>query len=72
MSRELLDIQTISPNELQWLTSETYCNSCNKPDLGIVNPTLYNEDGEKFIEGNCSVCGTLCKSKISDEAICQS
>jgi len=43
---------------------ESWCDRCDKADLGIINPKIYEEDGKEYIEGNCRVCGELQRSEI--------
>ena len=66
MSREILDFESQNLSDREWMLRETWCDLCQKPDLGIDNPILFIEDGRKYIEGNCLVCSALCKSEITE------
>jgi hypothetical protein len=69
LNREVLDFESQSESDREWMIRETWCNRCQKPDLGIGNPILYIEDGRKFIEGSCLVCDVVCKSEITETEI---
>lgn len=51
-------------DERRWLENETWCDSCLQPDLGLVEPHEYEENGAVFIEGKCRTCGGRVASKI--------
>ncbi len=65
LSRTVLDFESQSETDQEWMVRETWCDQCKKPDLGIGNPILYIEDGRKYIEGNYLVCDALCISEIT-------
>ena len=56
---EELDVQ-----QQRWLTTDTWCDRCNKADLGIVEPRLYHENDKKFVAGKCTVCGGECITEV--------
>lgn len=53
--------------ERAWFIQETWCEKCNKPDLGLTDPQEYEEEGRIFVEGKCRVCGTRVVSEILEE-----
>lgn len=38
------------------MLENTWCNVCNAPDLGLKEPTEYEENGKTFIEDLCRKC----------------
>lgn len=67
--RKQRDFLKRSPSERAWFTQNTWCDKCGKPDLNLVNPHEYKENETVFIEGKCSRCGTVVKTKIKDSAL---
>lgn len=59
MTKVKLDFDQLSPLEQEWFLTETWCDSCDEADLGIVDPSYYREDGKEFIEGKCKKCGAV-------------
>jgi hypothetical protein len=45
----------------------TWCDSCFKSNLGMLNPIEYEEDGKLYLEGVCSRCGSQVVSEIIDK-----
>lgn len=66
MKREKLDWYTLPESDQTWYLQETWCNTCDKADLGLSDPELYIEGGIKYIDGKCLVCGSICSSTISE------
>jgi hypothetical protein len=64
MTKHYLNFDELSEVEKDIYTSDTWCDRCNKPDLGINEPAIYLENGNKFIEGKCVVCGQMQKTQI--------
>ncbi len=50
--------------ERKWMLKNTWCNHCQKADLGMTSPEEYEEDGKIFIQGTCSKCGAQVVSEI--------
>jgi hypothetical protein len=62
--KEYLKFSSLEKAEQEWYLRNTWCESCGKADLGIEQPELYLENGEKYISGKCKVCLSLCISTI--------
>jgi Fe-S cluster biogenesis protein NfuA len=45
----------------------TWCNTCMKEDLGMVNPEEYESNGIVYIEGACVKCGSKTITEIHEE-----
>jgi len=58
-----------SPEEQKWLLEHTWCNSCNKADLGITNPREFEEGDVVYLEGECRQCGESIKSTIEEKTV---
>jgi hypothetical protein len=69
MSREQIDFNKLGKVEQESFIAETWCDYCRKPDLGIKNPAYYKEDGRKFVEGNCLICDSVCRTRIIEKKI---
>ncbi len=65
-NRENLDFYSLSESDQEWFLRETWCDVCNKADIGMKEPELYIEDGVKHIAGKCIVCNTPCVSTITE------
>ena len=56
----------MEPLERQWLVENSWCDQCNAADLGIDEPSEYEENGHIFVEGICRVCGKRIRSEIAE------
>lgn len=57
MNKKILNFEDLPNLEKEIYLKDTWCNQCNKVDLGITNPIMYKENGKTYISGNCMVCG---------------
>jgi hypothetical protein len=64
MTKELLDFDELNEEDKRWFLKETWCDKCDKADLGMKDPVLYVDDGKTFIEGKCLVCNEPVVSQI--------
>jgi hypothetical protein len=69
MTRRERDFVARSPLERQWMTENTWCEHCQKADLGLSDPVEYESDGKFFIEGECRVCGSCVVSEIQEHTV---
>jgi hypothetical protein len=53
-------------DEREWLLQNTWCNFCEKADLGMEILTEYELNGKIYISGFCIACGNEIISEISD------
>ena len=56
-------------DEQEWLIENTWCERCQKADIGIENPTEFKKNGKLYISGFCKSCGIELISEIKDELI---
>jgi hypothetical protein len=53
--------------ERKWIESNTWCNICDKADIGMNEVVEIEEDGEIFVEGKCLLCGQTVHSTIEEQ-----
>jgi len=56
MTKTILKFDDLDKDDREWILKETWCYTCQKPDLGIVDPILYRESEKLMVEGKCIVC----------------
>ena len=49
------------------MLDNTWCDTCEAADLGMTEPTEYEESGRTFIEGKCKGCGTIIRNELSEK-----
>ena len=52
------------PQDKEWLLQNTWCDFCEKADLGIERPTEFELNGKIYLSGFCLICGNEIKSEI--------
>jgi hypothetical protein len=53
--------------ELQWILADTWCDTCQEADLGMIDPHEYEVNGSKIVEGTCRKCGSRIKNLITEK-----
>ena len=56
-----------TPENRKWLESNTWCDFCNKADIGMKDVVEFEENGVIFVKGNCLRCGQSIHSTIEDK-----
>lgn len=69
MSRVDRDFFQRDSAERAWMVENTWCGGCSLPDLGIDDPSEFEEDGLIFIEGRCRICGPTLRSEVVDQRV---
>lgn len=69
MSRVERDFLRRDTAERSWIVENTWCGGCSLPDLGIDDPSEFEEDGLVYVEGRCRVCGTTLTSEVVDQRV---
>ena len=64
MTKEYLKFEELDQSEQEWFLKETWCDKCDKADLGLKDPLMYIENGKTFISGKCIVCGEEQTSQV--------
>lgn len=67
MKRIDRDFQARPEAERQGLLEDTWCDRCDKADLGMDSPQEYEEGGRIYVSGNCRVCGDEVRSEVIEE-----
>jgi hypothetical protein len=49
--------------EQESICENTWCDTCDEADIGLLNPIEYEEHGHIFVEGQC----TRCRGKVATE-----
>ena len=63
------DFRKLNIGEQEFLIENTWCDICNKSDLGLNNPKEYEENGRVFISGDCRACGNKVVSEIIEKNV---
>jgi len=53
-------------NERRWMLENTWCENCQKADLGMINPTEFEEAGTVVVEGRGRVCASSIRSVVEE------
>ena len=69
MDKVYKDFYNRPKDHQEYFTTNTWCNKCNKADLGLKNPLEYQQNGKTFIAGDCKLCGLEVISEIKTETI---
>lgn len=69
MTRKPRNLNARDQFEREWLIQNTWCDHCSIADLGIDEPSEYEEAGRVFIEGVCRRCGKKVKSEIVESGL---
>lgn len=67
MTRIDRDFEARSAWEQQWLCENTWCQACRIADLGLVDPSEFEEDGRVYVQGYCRACGGVVLSEVVDQ-----
>lgn len=55
--------------EQQAFLEQTWCDNCQKADLGMHTPFEYQLDGTIFVEGTCAKCGQQVFTELTDDEL---
>jgi hypothetical protein len=61
------DFNARSAQDQQDFTQFTWCDTCQKENLGLSDPKEYEQGGTIFIEGKCKQCAQGVITEITDE-----
>ena len=48
--------------------TQTWCNACQKADLGMIEAKEYELNGTIIVEGKWKVCGDVSLTEVADES----
>jgi hypothetical protein len=66
MARRERSFSDRPPFEQRFMLENTWCDACEKADLGLRDPLEYEEDGSVIIEGRCRECGAIIQSVVEE------
>ena len=69
MTKEYIDFSELDESEQEWFLSETWCDKCDKVDLGLKDPIMYKENEKQFVEGKCIECGEPQTSQVTTKNV---
>jgi hypothetical protein len=61
------DFTQRSADDQQAFIELTWCDQCQKENLGLFDPCEYEHAGVVYIEGKCNQCKTLVVTELTDE-----
>lgn len=56
-----------SEEEQKAFLEQTWCNNCQEPDLGMTEPSEFEQDGVIVIQGKCKKCGEVVTTELADD-----
>ena len=57
-----------TPEDQEAFLTQTWCNTCQAVDLGMVEPKEYELNGVIIVEGKCAKCGEVRLTEVADES----
>ena len=66
--KTLRDFSTRPLLEQKMLTEDSWCDACGEADLGMRDPTEFDENGAIVIEGFCRRCGGPIRGHVIDRS----
>jgi hypothetical protein len=57
MEKQYLSFDVLNESDRDFFINDSWCDNCEKADLGIVDPKIYIADEKQYLEGVCKVCG---------------
>ncbi|WP_445427526.1 hypothetical protein [Alishewanella sp. HL-SH05] len=56
MKKQYLNFDDLEQSDQEFFINDSWCDYCNKADLGITEPKIYILDEKQYLEGKCKVC----------------
>ena len=69
MNKTHRDFAERSLLEREWLLKHTWCDRCEKADLGMRDPLESEIDGQVVVEGSCVKCGDSIRSAVDEVVV---
>ena len=67
MERSKRDFYRRSEAEQQSFLTQTWCDACQQPDLGMTDPAEYVQGEMTLIEGKCAKCRALIVTELTSD-----
>jgi hypothetical protein len=61
------DFSARDEDEKRAFLEETWCDTCQEVNLGMIEPVEYELNDTVFIEGKCAKCGSVILTELTDE-----
>jgi len=65
--KKVRDFSARSQAEQQDFIENTWCDSCQKENLGLNSPCEYELSGIIYVEGKCKVCSNIVVTEFTDD-----
>lgn len=62
--RQEIPFDKLPVDDREWLLKDTWCDACQKADLGVAEPRLYRDNEREFFVGRCLACGSEITTEI--------
>jgi hypothetical protein len=53
----------------EYICENTWCDTCDEADIGLLNPVEYEEDSRVFVEGACARCLSRIVTEITEHSV---
>jgi hypothetical protein len=53
----------------EYICENTWCDTCDEADIGLLNPVEFEEDGRVFVEGACARCRGRIVTEITEHSV---
>ncbi|MBH0077986.1 hypothetical protein I6F48_21105 [Pseudoalteromonas sp. SWYJ118] len=57
MKKQYLSFDVLDESDKDFFINDSWCDYCEKADLGIIDPKIYILDEKQHLEGVCKICG---------------
>ncbi|MCL1052182.1 hypothetical protein L2755_21540 [Shewanella abyssi] len=57
MKKQYLSFDVLDESDKDFFINDSWCDYCEKSDLGITDPKIYILDEKQYLEGVCKICG---------------
>ena len=57
MKKQYLSFDVLDESDKDFFINDSWCDYCEKADLGIIDPKIYILDEKQYLEGVCKICG---------------
>lgn len=68
-NKEMRDFFARDEEEQAAFLSQTWCDHCQQPDLGMHSPQEYQLEGVVYIEGLCNQCKQAVFTELTEEEL---
>lgn len=62
--RQDISFDSLPAEDQNWFLENTWCDICQRADLGVKEPREFRENGREFFIARCLVCGHECTTEV--------